>query len=227
MTTPSRYLGLAVPTRDDQFSTADLAANWGKIDEAPGTLVCTSSTRPTWGSSQAGRRIYETDSDLEWIWDGTAFQRAAPKGLLKKTNGEWAIAERTTSFSSMTVSEMLVLGVNDVVVPPGRRTLMIQVVWSRAYNSNGYFYGRIMRSSTPSASGQGTIVRGWSITGDYSEAREGAGGGGGTVYALETNGLAPGIYSWSFQIALSASILGTATVQGNPTSPTEISVMEI
>jgi len=224
MPTPSRYLGLAVPSTVDDFNTADIAQNWEKLDKAPGTHICTSSTRPTWGASQAGRRIYETDTDLEWKWTGTAWTRSAPVGLLKRTNGEWAIGQRTTDVSVTGTASGLVVAVADVVVPPGRRSLRLDIVYSRAYNTMGYFYGRIHQSAV---SNQGTILRQWAITGAIQKGVNPDEGGGGSMYHIIKGGLAAGVYSFSFQVGNNGTIGGTSTVQSNPGSPTEIIVTEI
>lgn len=74
MPTPSPKLGLALPSQPDDFSTADLRANWEKIDAAPGTFICTSTTRPTWGANQAGRQIYEVNTGVTRAWTGTTWR---------------------------------------------------------------------------------------------------------------------------------------------------------
>lgn len=74
MPTPSPKLGLALPSQPDDFSTADVRANWEKIDAAPGTFICTSTTRPTWGVNQAGRHIYETNTGVTRAWTGSTWR---------------------------------------------------------------------------------------------------------------------------------------------------------
>ena len=73
MPTPSAKLGLALPSQPDDFSTADVRANWEKIDAAPGTFICTSTTRPTWGVNQAGRKIFETNTGVTRSWTGSSW----------------------------------------------------------------------------------------------------------------------------------------------------------
>jgi microcystin-dependent protein len=73
MPTPSPRLGLALPSQPDDFSTQDLRDNWSKIDAAPGTHICTSTTRPTWGVNQAGRQIFETNTGVTRSWTGAAW----------------------------------------------------------------------------------------------------------------------------------------------------------
>jgi hypothetical protein len=221
--TPTKNLKLMSPTTSSQFSTADIAGNWGKIDAAPGVFICTSTSRPTLVANQAGRKIYETDTDLDWTWTGTLWRRTAPKGLLKTTSGGNALAQRTTDFQTTSTTPTLVLAVSNVVVPPGNRTLMISIVWSRAYSSGGYFYARCYRSNV---SNSGPLLMQWAISGDKTPADANA-GGGGTYVIYEKDGLNPGVYNFSFQIAVWAGFGGSATVTGTPTYPNEIAVLEV
>lgn len=73
MPTPSPKLGLALPSQPDDFSTADVRGNWEKIDAAPGTYVCTSTSRPSWGENQAGRQIFEVNTGVTRSWTGTTW----------------------------------------------------------------------------------------------------------------------------------------------------------
>lgn len=57
----------------DPFLRQDFVDNWNKLDAAPGTYICDSTTRPTWTSAQAGRAIYETDTQRYVMWSGTAW----------------------------------------------------------------------------------------------------------------------------------------------------------
>lgn len=223
MPTPTTRLGLLKPSTADVFSTADIAKNWQTLDDNPGTFICTSSTRPTWNSAKKGREILETDTMLKWLWDGAKFVRLNPKGLLTTTSGAWARGQRTTDYSTTSTSYGLVVSINNVVVPPGNRTLMITVNWSKAENTAGYFYGAIFRSNV---SNQEPRIGGWALSGDSSSPTAGAQGSGASFVTFEPGGLAAGTYSWSFQIA-SSSLGGTSTIRGNATQPTEIAVIEI
>lgn len=221
MATQTKNLKLVKPTTSDPFSTTDIANNWQKLDDAPGTFVCTSTSRPTLAANQAGRKIYETDTKLDWTWTGTAWERDAPRGLLRTSGGDWAHGVRTSDFQTTSTTPVLVLSVQNVVVPPGNRTLAIQVTCSRAYSVGGYFYGRVYRSNT---SNSGPLVMQWAIAGGTGAGPANGGGASMTVY--ERGGLAPGVYSWSFQIHGQASA-GQMTVTGTPTYPSEITVVEI
>jgi hypothetical protein len=52
---------------------ADFVGNWTLLDGSPGIYICTSSTRPTWTSAQAGRLIFMTDYECLSFWNGTAW----------------------------------------------------------------------------------------------------------------------------------------------------------
>jgi hypothetical protein len=74
MSTLSPKLGLKRPDDTDPFLTADFVSNYNILDAAPGAFICTSSTRPAWGSAQAGRTIFLTDWKCFQYWDGAAWQ---------------------------------------------------------------------------------------------------------------------------------------------------------
>ena len=71
MATYSTYLGLKLNSATDPFLLSDFVANWTILDGAPGTYVCTSSTRPAWTAAQAGRLIFMTDYEALAFWSGT------------------------------------------------------------------------------------------------------------------------------------------------------------
>jgi hypothetical protein len=74
MATFSTLLGLKLNDPTDPFLLSDFVSNWNILDAAPGAFICTSSSRPTWGSSQAGRMIFMTDYKQLSYWDGSAWQ---------------------------------------------------------------------------------------------------------------------------------------------------------
>lgn len=222
MPTPSTRLGLLKPTTADPFVTADLAANWQKIDDNPGVYICLSTTRPAWGAAQQGMLIFEKDTGLIWNWDGAAFQRNAPRGLLKTTGGAWARGQRTTDFSTTSTTAVVVTSISNVVVPAGLRTLMIVVTFPKGQNTVGQFGGYIYRSNV---SNQAPLLAGWYIAGDSTSPVAGAGGQGNSYICFEAGGLPPGTYNWSFQIKSLAG--GTSSVSGNTSTPCEIAIIEI
>lgn len=73
MSTLSPKMSLKRPDGTDPFLRQDFVDNWNKLDAAPGVYICTSSTRPTWGSAQAGRMIFMTDWKQLQYWDGSSW----------------------------------------------------------------------------------------------------------------------------------------------------------
>lgn len=74
MSTNSQHLGIKIPDGSDPFLRTDFVQNWNILDSYPGTWICTSTTRPTWGTSQAGMVILETDTRRHILWNGTAWK---------------------------------------------------------------------------------------------------------------------------------------------------------
>lgn len=219
MSSSSPHLGLVVPTEADRFSTEDLANNWGKIDAAPGTYICTSTTRPSWGLPQAGQKIYETNTNLTWTWTGTGWLRdTGGLGLLKISGGTDAVGERTTDFSSASTSFVKVISVAGVVVPAGNRPIEVVVKWKGADNATGAFDGAIFRSNVNNSGPQLSQIR---MPGAASQR-----GPGGVDLGYLFDGIAAGSYDFSFQIRSDASIGGTSWVYCDTTQPCRIAVFE-
>lgn len=78
MATSTTKLGLTKPDYTDVVDVADLNTNADLIDSAAGFTICTSSTRP--GSPWSGQVIYETDTGLSFVWDGSAWQASGGGG---------------------------------------------------------------------------------------------------------------------------------------------------
>lgn len=74
MSTTSQHLGLKIPDGSDPFLRTDFVQNYTTLDSYPGTWICTSTTRPTWGTSQTGMLILETDTRRTMLWSGTAWK---------------------------------------------------------------------------------------------------------------------------------------------------------
>lgn len=73
MATFSSVLGLKLNSQSDPFALADFVANWNILDASPGVFICTSTSRPNWGTSQAGRMIFMTDLKQLSYWTGSAW----------------------------------------------------------------------------------------------------------------------------------------------------------
>lgn len=104
MSTLTPRLSLKRPDDTDPFLTQDFVDNYNKLDAAPGTYICTSSTRPSWGSAQAGRTIFLTDYKCFQYWDGSAWQNErAATGLF----AGGAIFDATLSKNAVVVYNLL------------------------------------------------------------------------------------------------------------------------
>ena len=65
-------LGLIKPTPDEMVDIqAQINANSDKLDVQAGAFVCTSTTRPS--APYPGQIIYETDTGLKLMWDGSTW----------------------------------------------------------------------------------------------------------------------------------------------------------
>lgn len=74
MATFSNVLGLKLNAASDPFQLSDFIGNWDILDASPGVFICTSNSRPTWGTAQAGRMIFQTDLKQISFWDGTTWR---------------------------------------------------------------------------------------------------------------------------------------------------------
>lgn len=137
MSTLSPRLGLKRPDDTDPFLTADFVNNYNILDASPGVFICTSSTRPAWGSAQAGRVIFMTDYKCFQYWDGTTWQNErAATGLY----AGGAIFNATLSKNSTTTYNIITL------TTPRPATLMILMNATVSCDSQHtqYFSGRIV-----------------------------------------------------------------------------------
>jgi hypothetical protein len=73
LATFSPVLGLKLNDPSDPFQLSDFIANWGILDASPGVYICTSTTRPSWGTAQAGRLIFMKDLKQTSYWTGSAW----------------------------------------------------------------------------------------------------------------------------------------------------------
>ncbi|MCW2930010.1 MAG: hypothetical protein JWM19_972 [Actinomycetia bacterium] len=74
MATYSPVLGLKLNDESDPFQLSDFVGNYGILDASPGTYTCTSTSRPSWSTAQAGRLIFMTDLKQLSYWSGTSWQ---------------------------------------------------------------------------------------------------------------------------------------------------------
>ena len=78
MATNTTKLGLIKPDFVDVVDIADLNSNADDIDAAVGSTIVTSATRPV--SPWAGQVIFETDTELSFVWDGSTWKPSGGGG---------------------------------------------------------------------------------------------------------------------------------------------------
>jgi hypothetical protein len=221
MSDTSVKLGLFLPTQVDAFATADVRANFEKIDAAPGTHICTSTTRPSWTSAKAGRKIYETNTGLEWVWTGTAWKRLYGTGLLKLSTGDWAYQERVTNASTSSHTYSVVKTLSNVVVPDGNRPIEIRTQWQATHNATNHFLLALYRSAVANS---GPRMVEWFAgveSPDYPQ------GDGGTFSYLHRDGLAAGLYNFTLQMRIYDTPGGTAILGADTECPIALSAYEL
>jgi hypothetical protein len=213
MTSQSTHLGLLVPTTSDQFSTADIASNWGTIDKYPGTYLCASASRPnsgvggtpTWNTNHNGMRIRETDTQLEWLWNGTAFIRASPLGRLGGAANAGTVSAATTAVVTATQAA-------NVPIPAGNRWIRVDISWNLIQSTVG---GTVLALLI-----DGTLKQNWSIAGDSTAPSPGAQGSAGSLPYFTQ--LSAGLHTITMGIRVGASTGGTSSCAGAALTITEI-----
>lgn len=78
MATSTTKLGLIKPDFTDVVDISDLNSNADDIDAAVGSTIVTSATRPA--SPFAGQVIFETDTELSFVWDGSTWKPSGGGG---------------------------------------------------------------------------------------------------------------------------------------------------
>lgn len=108
MATTTSRLGLRKPnnTTDVVNVTTDISNNMDLVDAAVGYVVCTSSTRP--GSPYTGQPIYETDTKLCYVWNGSAWAIANVPGFAAVTNVQTPAQNATTTLTDVTSSSQAI-----------------------------------------------------------------------------------------------------------------------
>jgi hypothetical protein len=74
-------LGLEKPEATDEYDIAVYNDNWDKLDLAAGTIICSSSTRPSTGLF-VGLTIFEIDTNRTYYWDGDSWEIKPATGVL-------------------------------------------------------------------------------------------------------------------------------------------------
>jgi len=209
LTTLSARLGLKRHTTADAFHIADYADNWAVLDAYPGQFICSSTTRPTWGSAQNGMSIFETDTKLVWRWIGGAWERQGPKGLLIHATPVTADINTALTTYQTAISAT-------AVVPAGGRRLGITACAPSVASTASFTWLAIFRDATQ--------IMAWANKG----------GVGATVQDREEPEFitvfdqpAAGSYAYTLQYRADAGYGGTSTLAASSTAPITITVVEV
>lgn len=194
-------LALMRHTLSDRFRVQDYADNWNRLDEFPGTFICTSATRPNdWGALQEGLSIYETDTTLTWHWDGAAFIRTFPQGVIGYDS---ATTPYVTSDPTYELPAALSVA---VTVAEGNRRHLVIVEGPGVANPGGGSLLRLRKSGDA-----GDTLQEWSASGPLAMTSTDTPVAGSYTYALEVK----------------ADGGGTVTLSAAVDSPLAMTVMEM
>lgn len=219
-TSPTSRLALLRPLAGHGFSRTEYYDNLGIIDQFPGLFICTSSTRPTWGSAHNGMRIWETDRSLEWRWDGSAFVRVLPLGLLATPS----ILTSDDSTAATSPESVLSCAVTVPATNAGSTTKRIKVTgnWHSIINGTETDLGvaevSLMRGASVIAK---AMVRGRPNTDtDYLDW-----GVGGTIVGWDD----PTAGAQTYHLAINSvpAVGGTTTIEATATTPATLAVEEV
>ena len=109
MGTFTSRLKLFKPATSDVVDVAvDLNTNFDLMDTNVGAIVCTSSTRPSGGALYTGLFIYETDTGLAYVYNGSAFVTVAQPAPSSGIKQRLATSTRTTTpgtFTAETITD--------------------------------------------------------------------------------------------------------------------------
>lgn len=184
-----------------------------------GMLIDTSAGRPGIAPA-AGARVllYETDTNLVWVWDGSDWQRLNAVGLLD-------LGTRDSNYSNATTSFTTVVETPSIHVPDGLRVLKITVTWPVAENPSGSFVLGVKRTLADGSSPV-TLQR-WNGAGDSTSAEAGAQGFGAAYVVYERDGLPEDDYKWQFVARSEAGHAGTTVIKCDSDYLATIAVEEI
>jgi hypothetical protein len=146
-------------------------------------------------------RILETDTGLEWKWNGSAFARVAGIGHIAGSANPNQVTNATYNLVSVTK-------LTNIGIPQGNRSLQIILGWDKVQNTNGI--------SVIGLTIDGTIFKSWAVSGDSSAPSQGAQGSAGNVITF-TN-LPGGLHTFDMGVRVvnlaPPAGLGTSTCIG-------------
>lgn len=208
MSSLSSRLELIINTDADPFVTEDFAANSEILDDHPGIFICTSGTRPTWDVAQNGMSIFETDTNLIWHWDGSAWERLVPKGYV---DGDEVTSDQSTSSTSYVTA----IQVTASIAAGGRRHLII-VHAPGVFNSNGLTQCAVFQDA---ALLQEWYVQGWTGAEVEKYPRP--------IFAVIPDTPSAGSHDYTLQFRAVSGIGGSSTIQAEATKPISLDVVEV
>ena len=185
MATYSTLLNLKLNDPTDPFLLSDFVSNYEILDASPGVFVCTSSSRPTWGSGQAGRMIFMTDYKQLSYWTGSAWadlRDSAPVFFTGSVIGTSIASGSTPTFTVLTFTTpracSMSLWVSASYECDNRRTQQLtQSILFDGADQHGAFveYGRFEGSTTDSGQNAGISVMSQAVVGTVTAGSHTAG----------------------------------------------------
>lgn len=213
-------MGIKRPLAGHGFDRVEFYDNFTLIDGYPGTFLCTSGTRPSgWGSPHIGMKIFETDTSLTWRWNGTAFVRDAPMGLLGTST---ITADASTAATAATNVITVAVTVPTPSPSSTAKRIKVEAEWYAIDNGTATTLGAsfvyLLRGGTVLAKKR---LRGRPDT--ASDELEW--GEGGSIGAWDSP--SAGAQSYHLAISTVASVGGTTTLRASPTTPAQLAVTEV
>jgi hypothetical protein len=128
------------PVGSDPFLTSDFAQTFQAIDAAPGiAVVPNQASRPTgWNSNQHGRRVWQADQNIEWVWNQPSsgspgsWLRTFAKGVLATANVSGFLGTSNTNYATGPT----IVSISNVVIPGGR-PIKVRYWFDWVANENG------------------------------------------------------------------------------------------
>lgn len=217
----SARLGLKRPLAGHGFSRQEWFDNLTILDQYPGRYVCTSTTRPTtWGVAQNGQYIFETDTQLAWKWNGAAFQRSGPVGLLATP------VEITADFSTASSAPQVAISA-PVTIPAttvGSTAKRIRIDGCCYAVENGT--STTLGVAELSITRDGTVIKVMRVRGRPSTAANPLDWGGGHTIVAYDNPSA-GAHTYALCLNSIAAVGGTSVLKASATQVAILAVVEV
>lgn len=221
MSVLSTRLALKRPVGADPFLVQDYYDNLTLLDGYPGIYICTSGSRPAgWGAAHSGMHIWETDTELLWRWNGTAWRRSRPLGLLADPS------EITTDFSTAatTATTAITAAVTVPATHAGSTTKRIRI--------SGSWYGLDNGTSTTLGACEVSIWRGSTALktllwrGRPNTATSPLDWGmGGTIETYDNP--TAGAQTYTLRVNSLSAVGGTTTLRAAATAKAQLAVEEV